>query len=443
VPRLEAALVHHVARRMGLDAQAPVRPTHAAAAVDAFATRTLRGTTPTPPHPPASRQRWLRTAKPQREGKGRSRAARLTHVLLPLGVMLLIGGSVWRLRGGLHARETPRLAASLPRDNRLPATPEPLLPSARTPAVEGEPMGGARPSHLTVPGVRETRERRASLAAEVEQAAAPSQPAPSLATPETLDLRTTEAPFTLRAHRDASVTARATLQRPPPPFETTRPVKTLRVPRHASAQPLTQREVEAAPRLSARADPATHETSDALEPPQVTRQAPSSQGAMARNAAARSPGATETRFRGAASDAPVTPPPALSPLPPIEVSEPPAALPRSPAPLGAEALQPPAPLPPPAAVMTRSVPAPSIQGRTVEIHTGLAQTSVWINGAYRGPAPVVLHLPLGVYTIAIERPGSTPIQWKMQVDPTGVALLMTKAGGGAWPPGYMPRVFAH
>ena len=304
-------------------------------------------------------------------------------------------------------------------------------------------MGGARPSHLTVPGARETRERRASLAAEVEQEAAPSQPAPSLATPETIDLRTTEAPFKRRAHRDASATARATLQRPPPSLETTRSVKTLRVPRHASAPPLAQREVEAAPRLPARADPATHEPSAALEPPQVTSQVPSPQGARARNAAAWSPGATETRFRGAASDAPGTPPPALSPLPPTEVSESLTALPRSPAPLGAEALQPPSPLPPTAAVMTRSVPAPSVHGRTVEIHTGLAQTSVLINGAYRGPAPVVLYLPLGVYTIAIERPGSTPIQWKMQVDPTGVALLMTKAGGGAWPPGYMPRVVAH
>jgi len=88
------------------------------------------------------------------------------------------------------------------------------------------------------------------------------------------------------------------------------------------------------------------------------------------------------------------------------------------------------------------VPTPSVQGRTVEIHTGLAQTSVLINGAYIGPAPVVLHLPLGVYTMAIDRPGSTQIQWKMQVDPTGVALLMAKSGGRAWPPGYMPRVFA-
>jgi hypothetical protein len=88
------------------------------------------------------------------------------------------------------------------------------------------------------------------------------------------------------------------------------------------------------------------------------------------------------------------------------------------------------------------VPTLAFQGRTVEIHTGLAQTSVLINGAYIGPAPVVLHLPLGVYTMAIDRPGSTQIRWKMHVDPTGVALLMTKSGGGSWPPGYTPRVFA-
>jgi hypothetical protein len=71
---------------------------------------------------------------------------------------------------------------------------------------------------------------------------------------------------------------------------------------------------------------------------------------------------------------------------------------------------------------------------------GLSETNTI---GYIGPAPVVLHLPLGVYTMAIDRPGSTQIRWKMQVDPTGVALLMTKSGGGAWPPGYMPRVFTH
>jgi len=93
-------------------------------------------------------------------------------------------------------------------------------------------------------------------------------------------------------------------------------------------------------------------------------------------------------------------------------------------------------------VMAGSGPPPSVQGRTVEIHTGLAQTSVLINGAYIGPAPVVLHLPLGVYTMAIDRPGSMQMRWKMQVDPTGVALFMTGSGGGTWPPGYMPRVSA-
>ena len=93
--------------------------------------------------------------------------------------------------------------------------------------------------------------------------------------------------------------------------------------------------------------------------------------------------------------------------------------------------------------LARPVPPASIQGRTVEIHTELAQTSVLINGAYIGPSPVVLHLPLGVYTMVIARPGYTPMTWKMQVDPHGIALHMTKAGGGSWPPHYTPRVVAH
>jgi hypothetical protein len=93
--------------------------------------------------------------------------------------------------------------------------------------------------------------------------------------------------------------------------------------------------------------------------------------------------------------------------------------------------------------MARPMPTPVLQGRTVEIHTGLAQTSVLINGAYIGLAPVVIHLPWGVYTMAIDRPGSTPMTWKMQVDPNGVALHMTKSGGWSWPSSYTPRVVAH
>jgi hypothetical protein len=443
VPRIEAEIVHHVATRMGLHAWASSRPAHAAPASESRATRTPRGTAPTPPHDRAPRTRGPSPAHQPRGGMARRRAARLTRVLLPLGVMLLMGGSVLRPGGGLHERGTPRLAASLALDQRLPATSEPLLPAGQTREAEGDPIVGAGQPHPTLPGTREPSEHRASLAVEVEQEAAPSQPAPSLATTGTTPLRTTEALSHLGAHGVASATSRATLQRPPQPFEATRPAKTLRAQHHASTQPLAQRGFVATPRLPTRADPATHDTSDALEHPLWTRQAQDVQDDMPRGTAARTPGATATRFHGPAADAPATTPPHLLRLPPTEVPEPPAALPRSPEPPLREATHPTSPVSPTAEVMARSVPTPSVQGRTVEIHTGLAQTSVLINGAYIGPAPVVLHLPLGVYTMAIDRPGSTQMRWKMQVDPTGVALLMTRSGGGAWPPGYMPRVFAH
>jgi general secretion pathway protein A len=442
MPRIEDEIVQHVASRMGLHALASSRPAHAAPASESLTTRMPRGTAPTPPHPTAPRSRGPSPANQQRGGMARWRAARLTRVLLPLGVMLLIGGSVVWPGGGLLEREPPRLAASRAIDHRLPATSEPLLPFGPTLAALGATIAGAGPSHPTVPDAREASERRASRAVEVEQEAVPSQPATSLATAGTIPLRTTEARSMVRAPGGASATSHATLPRPPQPFDATRPAQTLRAQRHASAPPLAQRGFVAVPSIPTRAEPATHDTSDALEHPIATRQAQSVQDDLPRGAAARTPGAAETQFRGPASAAPA-PPPRVPLSPPTEGPEPPTALPRSPAPPPRETLRPTAHVPPTAEVMAGSGPPPSVQGRTVEIHTGLAQTSVLINGAYIGPAPVVLHLPLGVYTMAIDRPGSTQMRWKMQVDPAGVALLMTKAGGGTWPPGYMPRVFAH
>jgi general secretion pathway protein A len=427
VPRIEAEIAHHVASRMGLHALASSRAAHAAPASESRAMHTPRGTAPTPPHPPAARPRGPSTAHQPRGGMARCTAARLTRMLVPVGIMLLMGGSVLRPEGGLHERGTPRFAASRAIDTRRPATSEPLLPSSHTLVAAGDTIAGAEPSHPPVPGAREARERRASLAAKVEQEAAPSPPATPLATAGTTPLRTTAALSTLRAPGGASATSRVTLQRPPQPFDAMRPAQTRRAQRHASAPPLAQRRFVAAPPIPTRADPVTYDTSDALEHPRWTRPAQDVQDALPRGAAARIPGATETRFRG----------------PPPEVPEPPAALPRSLEPPPRAVTRPTSHVPTTAELSAPSVPTPSVQGRTVEIHTGLAQTSVWINGAYRGPAPVVLHLPLGVYTMAIDRPGSTQIRWKMQVDLTGVALLMTKSGGGAWPPGYMPRVFTH
>ena len=442
MPRIEAEIVQHVASRMGLHARASARPAHAAPASESLAMRTPRGTAPPPPAPPAARPRRPRPANLQSGGMACWRVARLTRVLLPLGVMLLMGGSVLRPGGGLPERGTLRLAASLASDYRLPATSEPLLPAGPPLAAEGNTIGGAGPPRPTRPGARGTRERRASLAVEVEQEAAPSQPATALAATGTTHLRTTEALSNLRAHGGAFATARATLPRPPQPVEATRPAQTLRAQHHESPQPLAQRGGVAAPRLATRTDPATHNTSDALEHPLWTRQAQDFQDDRPFGTAASTRRAMETRFRGPAADAPATTPPRLPRLSPTEMPEPPAALPQPPEPPLREATRPAFHLSSTAEMMARSVPTPSVQGRTVEIDTGLAQTSVLINGAYIGPTPVVLHLPLGVYTMAIDRPGSMQMRWKMQVDPTGVALFMTGSGGGTWPPGYMPRVSA-
>jgi hypothetical protein len=79
----------------------------------------------------------------------------------------------------------------------------------------------------------------------------------------------------------------------------------------------------------------------------------------------------------------------------------------------------------------------------VEIHTGLAQASVLINGRYIGHSTVVIHLPLGVYTMAIDNPGYAQMTWRMHVDPNGVALHMARPGGRSWPPHYAPRILAY
>src|SRR5262249_41900819 len=147
VPRLEAGLVHHVATRMGLHVRASSRPAYAAPASDSRATRTPRGTAPTPLHDRAPRTPGPGPANQPRGGRARRRAAGLTRVLLPLGVMLLMGGSVLRPGGGLQERGTPRLAASLALDQRLPATSEPLFPAGQTREAEGDTIVRARPPH--------------------------------------------------------------------------------------------------------------------------------------------------------------------------------------------------------------------------------------------------------------------------------------------------------
>ena len=409
--RIDAALVQHVATRMGL-----LTP-----ASSPLPTETPQGTTPASPQPTVSHMDGLNTARQDRGRTARRRMARRTRLLLPLGLVLLMGGSVLRSGGGLQERGTVMRAAPGAVDRQLPATAEPLLPSGRARAVEAD-IGA--------------REALAQEGASSSQATphAPVRPTP---------LRTTPALPNLHAARAASAPSRATLHRPPPSEDTRRLAPMARVPLHDPAQPHTQRGFTAAPRLPTHADPVVHDTSDALEPLAPRRPAPLVQDAALLGAALRPSEATDARFRGHASETAETTQPRLPLAPPTAVPERSAALPRSPAPPPREAPR----LTPRGSTtaegLARPVPPASIQGRTVEIHTELAQTSVLINGAYIGPSPVVLHLPLGVYTMVIARPGYTPMTWKMQVDPHGIALHMTKAGGGSWPPHYTPRVVAH
>jgi type II secretory pathway predicted ATPase ExeA len=441
VPRIEAEIVQHVATRMGLPAPAPMRPTPATPASQTLATPTPRGTAPATPQPTIPCTRWPSTARPRRGRPARRRPVRLLRVLLPVGVILLIVvGSVVRLGGELQGRRTPMLAAPLVVGRWQPTASEPLLPSGRALEAEADTVTGAGPSHPLGSRARETPERQEP---QLEQEAEPSPPAPSLATPRTPPLRTTEALPPLRAPATTSVTSPAKLQRPPPPGGTPRLAKTPRAPLHAPAQPRAQRGVVASSSMPPRADPVARDTADVLELPTLTRHVPRFQDDLPRGATPNTPEATETHVRGQALDASETTQPRLPLSPPTEAPERPAALPRAPEPLPQEAGRPAARVPTKAEVMARPVLTPALQGRTVEIHTDLAQTAVLINGAYIGHTPVVIHLPLGVYTMALDRPGSTPMTWKMQVDPHGVALHMTKSGGWSWPSSYTPRVVAH
>jgi hypothetical protein len=113
VPRIKAEIVQHVATRMGLHAPASSRPVHAAPASPPCITRTPRGTAPVTPQSPPSRTLWPSTASQQRGRTARRKPARLTRVLLPLSVMLLMGGSVLRSGGGLQEHGTSMRAAPL------------------------------------------------------------------------------------------------------------------------------------------------------------------------------------------------------------------------------------------------------------------------------------------------------------------------------------------
>ena len=324
--RIDAALVQHVATRMGLLTPASSRPAHTALASSPLPTETPQGTTPASPQPTVSHMDGLNTARQDRGRTARRRTARLTRLLLPLGIVLLMGGSVLRSGGGLQERGTAMRAAPGAVDRQLPATSEPLLPSGRARAVEAD-IGARAAPPPTAPGARE------ALAQEGASSSQATPHAPVRPTP----LRTTPALPNLHAARAASAPSRATLHRPPPSEDTTRLAPTARVPLHDPAQPLTQRGFTAAPRLPTRADPVVHDTSDALEPLAPRRPAPLVQDAALLGAALRPSEATDARFRGHASETAETTQPRLPLAPPTAVPERSAALPRSPAPPPREA----------------------------------------------------------------------------------------------------------
>jgi len=441
VPRIDAELIRHVAARMGLHEPAPSRPAHLVPASRTRAKRTQSGDTATPS------ALWPSTVGQPRGRTARRRPARRARALLPLGVLVLIAaGSVLGLGGWLQGRRTPLLALAPPViDTRLAATPEPQLASGRTLEATVDSAASAVQSDPAVPVAREATDRRAPLSLEPEKQAEPSlhETPPSPASAKRLMATAwLSKPLSQGA---ASATPRETLQQSPPPPGTTRLTRTRKAQPHKPSQTLARRGPTAPPALPKLSDLVALDTPGAAEraAPSPQRQAQLLQDAPPLGVAPRSDGAADTRFSGQASDAPAATHPRMPLWPPTEVSEGSTALPRSPEPLPREAARPAQRVPTVTWETPRPVPARPLQGHTVEIHTGLARASVLINGQYMGHTSVVIHLPLGVYTMAIDNPGSAQMTWKMHVDPNGVALHMARSRGWSGPPHYTPRVLAH
>jgi hypothetical protein len=439
MPRIDAELIRHVAARMGLHEPAPSRPAHAVPAYRTRATCTQSGDTATPS------ALWPSTVGQPRGRTARHKPARRARVLLPLGVIVLIAaGSVLGLGGWLQGRRLPLLALAPPViDRRLAATPEPQPASDRTLEVEVDTAAIAVQSDPAVPVARAATDHRAHLSLEPEKQAEPS---PYETPPSTASAKRLMATALLSkplSQGAASATPRETLQQSPPPPGTTRLTRTPKVQSHKPSQTLARREPTAPPAMPKLSDPVALDTlgAAARSAPRPQRQTQLLQDNP--GAALNSDGATDTRFSRQASDAPEAAPPRMPLWPPTEVSEGSTALPRSPEPLPREAARPAQRVPTVTWETPRPVPARPLQGHTVEIHTGLARASVLINGQYMGQTSVVIHLPLGVYTMAIANPGYAQMTWKMHVDPNGVALHMARSRGWSGPPPYTPRVLAH
>jgi general secretion pathway protein A len=441
VPRIDAELIRHVAARMGLHEPAPARPEPAAPAYRTRDKRTQSGDLTT------SSALWPSTVGQPRGRTARRRPVRRARALLPLGVIVLIAvGSVVGLGGWLQGRRTPLLALAPPVvDRRLAATPEPQLVSGRAREAEADTAASAVQLDPAVPVAPEATDRREHRSSKPEKQAEPS---PHETPPSTAGAKRLMATALLSkplSQGAASATPRETLQQPPQPPGTTRLARTPKAQPHKPSQPLARRGPTAPPAMPKLSDPVAHDTPGAAERPAPSpqRQAQLLQDDPPLGAAPSPQGATETRFSGEASDVPEATQPRTPLWPPTEVSEGSTALPRSPEPLPREAARPAQRVPTVTWETARPVPARPLQGRTVEIHTGLARASVLINGQYMGHTSVVIHLPLGVYTMAIDNPGYAQMMWKMHVDPNGVALHMARSRGWAWPPYYMPRVLAH
>jgi hypothetical protein len=322
------------------------------------------------------------------------------------------------------------LAVAPPAQDRgLAATPEPQLTSGGAPGTEAASAARAVPSSPVVPPSK-TRAKHLMDTASLSNP--PSQGA-------------------------ASATSRETRQRLPQSVGTTRPARTPREqPREPSQllanaqpraplQPLANAGSAVSLAMTKLSEFVAHHTPGTAErsTPRPQRPAPLFQDATPLEATPSPRGATDTWSSGPASDASEAMPPHLPFWPPTEVPEGSAGLLRSPEPPPQEALRPAPRVPTAAWEMARPVPAQPLQGHTVEIHAGLAHASVLINGRYIGQAPVVVYLPLGAYTMAIDNPGYAQMTWKMHVDPNGVTLHTPRRGGGAWSASYVPRILAY
>ena len=432
MPRIEAALVHHVATRMGLDAPASARPAHAEPASPPLTTRAPRG----PPRAPAAHRPDMLWPSTVRQGRGktaRRSPARVTRMLLPLGVMLLMAGSALRPGEGLQEHDVDAQGASC---YRASAASDLRASLTRGPCARSSgDRCGCRTTSLRAPGGREAREGgepRPLRSGRRQRSPRMQCPAPPPAPRPEDDQR-------------ASPSARAQngVCAVPCGAPASAPVCRRTAPANAAgaaprpSQPLAQRGLATSPHIPTRTSrSARHvrrsgvsdsaEASTALPGPPASRRSPEPTG-----------GHTDSQ-QWASLGAPATTPPRLPLRLPWRCQSNLAAFPQSPE-------------PPPSGDASRTTRpdhgrgdgtagahpiSPGAYGRDTHGTGPDVRLDQW-----RIPRPHARGYPpaAGVYGYGHRSSRVSPNAVENAGGPHWGRPLMTKSGGGSWPPAYTPR----